>query len=246
MKRIWILAIALNLACGGSVIPNPGTPIRDVRLQVRGIDSTTARISVRRLAPGISITEARMALGRIRFRQGTDCASISSESSEDIEFEGPYVADLLSNTTVPDLGTQSIEVGSYCRIELRMEKVGDESLRIEGTRGDGTPFIAVLDVDSDFKLENSSGGFQVEEGTTPVDFFITFDLAAWLSGVNLDTAEVLSGEIRIDKDHNETILDQITENVKRSADLFEDQDGDGALEDSEREDDDSLGSGEDN
>lgn len=147
---------------------------------------------------------------------------------------------------------------TYCRIELRLEKLASNieggssifgnSVFIEGARSDGVPFQVKFEADEELKLENETSGFQILPALGLDKFFVAFDLDLWFSGVNLfDSGIEISTDgngdpiIFIDNNHNTEIREIIIDNLELSSDLFEDQDDDGELDSDEQ--DDSLAEG---
>ncbi len=249
MRRWFSLLGFLAIAhCGGSEVGNP----QMVELRVAGIDST-ARLNARALSGGLSLTEARLVLSELRFRPLSACAS-STQEGNDIRFQGPYVADLLTDSAIPKFGSSEIPSGDYCRIELKLDKLSSDespvgpsdpivnhSVIAKGSVLGGTPFKVTLEIDQEFRLENATG-FPIGSHGSSI-FFLAFDLENWFKGVDLASLPETGGTILVDKDHNQEWLDTITLNIKQSARLFQDQNDDGTLEDSERQTDDILATG---
>ncbi|HSA58956.1 MAG TPA: hypothetical protein VLJ37_04655 [bacterium] len=192
----------------------------------------------------LQVGKAMIVLDRLHFRPFSACQDGSQdEGAQDIQFNGPFVVDLLNAGEISGLEGLQIPTGRYCRIELvlkKLESTGpmfNKSVQIEGARSDGTPFLMTTEVDEEFKLENESTGFLIEEADPLSVFFIAFDLDQWFNGVDLmDTfIEVSSGGggepiILINDIKNQTVQELIEENIKHSADLFEDSDDNDSLD----------------
>jgi hypothetical protein len=242
MKRyLFLFLVLLFFSCGGTQLA--GTEIGNARVEVVGVSTGLSRLNARSQSSGISIDRATIVLDQLEFRTLEQC---QSSSEGEIEFEGPYVVDLLTNASTPDLGTTQIPITSYCRIELRMAKLDpgevpsgvdsndpivDHSLYVTGERGDFTPFIAKIEQDEEFRIENDSG-FDLLQSESET-LFLAFDLTDWFSQIDLDSADITSGTILIDKDHNSELYDQLKTNVQLSAHLFEDSNDNGELDNSE-------------
>jgi hypothetical protein len=106
---------------------------------------------------------------------------------------------------------------------------------IRGTRGDGTPFLVRLTEDDRFKIEGSqANGFEIADSNGLEQFFVSLSRNTWFEGVDLNTAEVSGdGTIVLDEANNVALWAGVVENVKRSARLFRDLNGDGVLNDNE-------------
>jgi len=220
----------INLANGGSEVGNPNR----VALSVVSYDSSLSRVGTHYLLSGLSIIEARIVLGSIQFRSMESCTDQPGEGR--IDFNGPFVIDLLSNRSFPEIESADIPEGTYCKIDLRFDELsqndlpegvskGDpiigQSLLIRGSRSDGIPFVVQIKKKDPFKLKNQGLGFQVgSEGF--LDFLIAFDLSVWFTEVDLATADLTSGTIIIDQNHNQSLLSKIRRNIKLSARLFQD------------------------
>ncbi len=259
-----VLFILSYVACGqgGSEIGNPKKPTGGVAISIVGYQSSLLQalqwgdLTV----SGLDVTTAQIVLDQIRFRPALGCEDsepvsqeLSQEEKDPLRFDGPFVVDLLETGTVSGLEEINIPAGAYCRIKLILKKLdsnvseGDtiagKSVLIEGTRGDGLKFRVSLEVDEEFKLENEEGGFNINAAGSLDRFFIAFDLDQWFVSTALNTAslEVSFDEneepiILIDKDNNTETHQAIINNLKLSADLFEDQDDDNKLDPDEQDD----------
>jgi hypothetical protein len=223
-----------------------------VTLSVIGLNTDLARLEVAAQTTGVTLTETRVVLSELRFRM---TGSGNGEAGE-ANFMGPYVADLLLDQTTPTLGTVRIPKGRYSRVELILERLDVEevpegispadpiighSFYLGGTRQDGTPFLASLNLSEELFLESTNGFDLGQNG--PTHLFLAFDLSSWFAGVDLDSAQVSGATIYIDEANNTELLDLLKENVKDSADLFRDQNGDGNLDSSEEDPEDVLATG---
>lgn len=232
----------------GTEIGNPD----DVSVSVVGLNSDLGRLSVLAQSTGTTVSEAQVVLAELQFKM----MSAGNGNGQEANFKGPYVADLLNDQTTPDLGTVRIPPGRYKQIEMNFEKLeADEipegispsdpivghSYYLEGSREDGVPFAASLELTEEFRLESDDGFSLGEHG--PTRLFVAFDLSAWFVGVDLSSAQVVDDEILIDESHNTELLDILKENIKTSARLFEDQNENGTLDPGEGDDDDLLATG---
>lgn len=255
MKRLLSLLIAVLLTTvvgctGGGSPATGGTETGNttaVSIRVIGYQSSQlAALDLPALTVGsLEVDTAFVVLDRLRFRPLSACQEDGEdEGAEDIRFDGPFVVDLLHPEALSGLEGVAIPTGRYCRIELVLKKLEEagamqgRSVLIEGKRADDTPFRMTTEVDEEFKLENETTGFAIEGGGVSSIFFIAFDLDHWFDGVDLSSpsVEVSSGPIvLIDDDHNEDVQEVIEENLKHSADLFEDSDDDEDLDPEEQE-----------
>ncbi|MEZ4741943.1 MAG: hypothetical protein R3B45_05770 [Bdellovibrionota bacterium] len=177
------------------------------------------------------------------------------------KFKGPYVVDLLNNVITPAPESIIIPEGLYRRVELRVHKMtGDEAAQLELSDSDPlignsiyvagsyTPageaakeFKMTFDLSEDFELR-SKDGFSISNQTVN-DFLIAFRLAEWFRFDNIETNsdgvslnDITDLAINLNKDSDEAsknVREVIKENIKLSAEVGKDEDGDGKLGDSE-------------
>lgn len=243
----------------------------------------------------LTLTDARVALEQIKFktleeREAEDGVTYGSEdrvaltsdgedseegtdtedsSSSEFEFEGPYVVDLITNTSTPSFSTISLPAGDYSEIQLKLHKIDGSEDDDEGAqavdssdplfdnsvvlRGTYTPtsgsvqnFTFIYDLDEEFELSGSSNsvGFSLADGVDN-SVLVAFRMAKWLdfTGQSADLSS-LSGDILLDSTSSggaSSIREIVRDNVKASADYGKDEDGDGQLGAGEDDDDDSSG-----
>jgi len=227
MKRHpTLLAAAVALAaCTGTDVGNPAV---DVNFAAYNLT-----------APGATVEHATMQVERVRLRPADDC-----EGGAEIEIEGPFMIDLTSPTSIADLTDLELDAQAYCRLELRWHPDDDTDRAIEVTGvADGTPFDVRSRRNDELRLEaTDAGGFTIDDATSAL--FVAFDMAAWLDGVDIASAELDGdGVALIDDDANGDLLDVFEDNVTDAANLFDDDDGDGSLDDDEHGDGDELAEG---
>lgn len=257
MRRLKAIA-GLFLACGVAAFglgrcanqtgTDTGNPI-SLKLEFVGIPTPPAPAS----NPPPTLREARIVVKEIDLDPVATC-NIPEPSVEPLTPEpepgpdllGPFVVDLLQNTTLPGTEPVTVPAGDYCEIDLTFDALSAEELPpglspedpivgnalwIQGSRSDGKIFTVLLKQDDRFKLEASAPqGIPIFGDRGTATFFISFDLQAWFAGVDLAQAEVApNGNILIDGTSNAALHALIVENVIRSARLYRDLDGDGVL-----------------
>ena len=137
-------------------------------------------------------------------------------------------------------------VGDYCRIRLPMDRgaelppeapsaLEDAAVAIDGRRSDGTPVYIISRTTEDIELESDDEPLEIHEGNRHL--LLGFDLALWFADLDLDGADIEpNGDILIDEDHNDELLDQFEDNLEDAMSMFEDDDEDGELDDDEDDD----------
>lgn len=143
------------------------------------------------------------------------------------DIAGPWTVDLVGApdalpVTLPDVG--------YCRLRLRLDRDDDDrSVRMRGERADGVPFRIESRDNPDLEIRTDGGPFRLSPAG--VGLVLAFDLALWLEDVGLDALEPDGdGEIVIDDEENRDALDAFEDALERSLALYEDLDGDHAVD----------------
>ena len=107
------------------------------------------------------------------------------------------------------------------------EQLADHSIVLKGERADGQPFLLLHSEQDTLELAAAQG--DIEIGADGRDLVLSFDVAAWLAGIDLDAVEPEDdGVIHIDVDHNRALLDAYEANLECSVELFADEDRDGS------------------
>jgi hypothetical protein len=187
-----------------------------------------------RAAGAVAVDAATVAVERIRLRPATDC-----EGGAEIELAGPFSLDLLDPEPLAGL---SLGSQAWCRMEMtwHRDEETDTAIRLAGAVA-GDRFEIRSRRNDELRIEAVDGdGFTIDAAT----LFVAFDLVSWLDGVDLPGADRQSdGSIAVSEDSNRDLLDRFEANVESASGLFADGDGDGALDDDERDDDDLLAAG---
>lgn len=226
MRRVAVLLMLLS-ACGGTDSGNP----RAVGLVMQAIvKSNPAALT---LTSGIEVTSAKIVVDRVRYRPFENCETANDESVTALA--SAKMIDLL----VPEELVQfDPSVQKVCRVDVRISdnhsfgEMADLSMKIQGARADSTPFVINIEMDREFTIRNSSTGIILSSQTI---YVLGFNVNEWFSNVDLDAATVTGGTITISETSNEELLELIIENIKTSASLHKDSDGDGEYDDGEEE-----------
>ncbi len=232
------LALLLALGCSVQSGTETGNPPLFADLQV-GLSVRAGAPEVARLpgdlGEGTLVEQAWIAVDRIRLVRGEVCDG-PGEREYDL---GAVVADLAAGPEVLELEG---EEGRYCRVRIELSPgegapgapptlVG-RSVVLVGRRGDGVPFTIASRFGGRLDLRGRDGtSFTLNRAKAAV--VVAFDVSAWLAGVDLDSAAVEGGEIVIDDDRNEELLDAFDEAVEAALSLHRDDDGDGRVGDGE-------------
>jgi len=159
------------------------------------------------------IEDARLVLKDIQLRFGTEAATEEeTEQNQLVEYVGPYLVDLLANTSVPTLGSVPLVTGIYRQIEMKLRKIDGTEIdasgnplvaasdpmfgnsiylsgKYTGPYAGGTatamPLIMSYDFDETFELsppEGSTKGMPIAKGVSPI--LIAFRFAEWVNFAN--------------------------------------------------------------
>ncbi|MEO5600935.1 MAG: hypothetical protein ABIR06_08415 [Cyclobacteriaceae bacterium] len=155
--------------------------------------------------------------------------------NEEIEFEGPFVVDLIQGTSTPDFGVADLLPGLYEEMEIEIGPVLDGGISL---------FIA-LDLPREgadaLKIEYSNSnemeieierdaGFHVDGGALN-QFLILFDLDSLFLSIDFNQAVVdADGIIRINASSNAYLAALIEANLTHALEAGEDEDGDDEID----------------
>lgn len=282
-KKILPLACLMSLGCGtwlgnpkdpdeggGNTNNNINKDIAEVNLEIKSsnpslnlVASTIPVIGVNSNQIGtLTINEAYLVLKEI------ELSSSASEDDGEIDFEGPFIVDLVTNQLSPPAPKAEINPGFYDRIKLKLEKVEEDeassigttnqeiigrSVYIDATYNDGTQtkdLTMTFELSEEFELNNGVNGVNLLGGEAHT-LLIQFNLPQWFDFSNSETNEdavdldsITESSVTLSEDSedetSQLIHEVVKENIKSSADFGKDKDGDGEIEDDEREDRDEV------
>lgn len=177
-----------------------GIPVKDVAGDVQGT---------------IDLTDAWVLVKEIEFEHEDDEETADSDINK-LEFIGPYMVDLLTGVTYPELPQISIDTGLYTDIEMDIEKLNPSdrsgltgldsgvadtlegySLYLSGTYTEGSTtvdFTLYYDQTDEFEFSaqgESTKGFVIDD-TGLNDIIVAFRLNEWFRFDNSDTNNGLS------------------------------------------------------
>jgi hypothetical protein len=235
IRSAYAAALFALCACsaGGSETGNPVQPM-PIGLDARSSDPGAVAVATSSGAAGTVIDQAWVAFGELTFLRGAECDALG-----DYDYEGAtaHVADLAS----PDARiTVDVAPDGYCGlvVPLQMQtpslperappELADHSIVLLGERADGTAFVLTHPEQDELELAAQDAAFVV--APDGADLLLSFDVAIWMDGVDLEAAEVDGdGVIRIDAGSNRALLDAFEVNLECSLELYGDGDADGAV-----------------
>jgi hypothetical protein len=240
-RVIWILfGLA---ACGGDKVgTSVGNP-PNATLELIAYDGSAG--AKRTAAAGVTLEKAFIVVDRVRLRDAATC-----EGDERVQIEGPLIADLLGGGVLPAPAPLPLAGRRFCRYEMRWKQLNPSdplpagadpalaglSMLVEGRTAAGKRFRIDGEFLEEFRLDGRGGGFELPAATESL--FVTFDYAAWIDAAAIDA--VAEDPVVISRALNKELYMAFREAVRRSARLFRDADGDGALGAGERKDEQAL------
>lgn len=241
-NRIATLLVAAAAGCTGTDVGNPRI---DVDVVAYG-DLPPAKSALLPAAPSGTIDAVWVSVDRVRLRAAATC-----DGDTEIDLEGPFAVDARAPGAIDALSDIEVTGDLYCRFELRWRPYdGDDpaapaelagaALLVEGSAGDGTPFILRSERNDELRLDAIDGaGFPISDATGAL--FVAFDVEALLDGVDLESAEVgTGGVIRIESGSNDELLAIVDDNLAALVELYDDNDADSELDPDERDETDVL------
>ncbi len=192
----------------------------------------------------------------------TDMEHGSEEIESEIKIQGPFVFDLLTGASTPDLGALTIPSGVYREVEIKIEKretpsgtpitdpnLEGNSIYVEGAFTDGSAvdhdFVLALEIDEELEIESEVGFNVLEQSANTVVAGLNVD--AWFSGIDLQAC-VDSGDFPLDSNGDlqlrdddeltgqnvcENLEETVEDNIKTSFELFEEEHEDDSDDDGE-------------
>lgn len=157
------------------------------------------------------------------------------QENEEIEFEGPFVVDLIQGTSTPDFGVADLLPGLYEEMEIEMGPVLDGGISLfiafELPREGADALKIEYSNSNKIEMEiETDAGFQVEGGALN-QFLILFDLDSLFSGIDFNQAVVdADGIIRINASSNADLAALVEANLNHTLEAGEDEDGDDEID----------------
>lgn len=179
------------------------------------------------------------------------------EVEAEIRLTGPFIFDLLAGTSTPEIGAFSVPSGLIHEIEVEVDDVEEETALPAGVpaelsgntliavgtltlSGTPTPFSLRLKFSEEMEFEDLSG-LELSETAALNQILVNFNIASWLSGVDLAACiaegdvTTVDGTIVIDENSNSgdcsDIENTIKDNIEASGLLDEEDDSDDEDED---------------
>jgi hypothetical protein len=245
-RLLGALVLAIGLGCGekdgeGVASTGVGNPYQDPELGTLALgivaDEQTGSEADAESLPQSWLTRAVLVLRSVTWRP-------CDEAQLDVEQPGPFVVDLLSGTTEPELPVFVAPAGGMCGFDAVLgpardsASLGARSLYFAGARADGVEFLLFANVRATLRVRAPSS---VAWGTDD-NLRLVWALRPrrWLAPMELDTAEPRVWNlgrrrtIVIDANRHPLLLSLIRSRLASESTLFRDESPDRRLEPFER------------
>ena len=227
--QLFIVSIVILLLASCSSDPQ----LEGVKLKMKAV-TTQSSINGRLNATGLTFTDIMIGVDEIEFETELedDQEDISGEDDElKVEFEGPYVIDLINGTSTPNLGVGDVPTGVYDELEIELAPVltGGNSVFIKFTL-DGKTYEFSTTEEIEIEVENLSG-FDIDSNSLQ-NILVLIDLDNMFAGIDLSNAVAdEDGVIRINDSSNSEITHSIINQLEDSCEAGEDDDKDDEIDD---------------
>lgn len=229
LNSFWILALLIAGACNNST-PVDLTKTSAVTLRASSQPqkgNMSGRIAGT-AAGGVSITLAQVRIADIRIEEnsgndnqqqgdsqnddgekdGAENGGSEAESdiSSDILLPGPYTVTLTDGLAT--IANVQVSAGTYKKVNFKFSNDAGDAILITGTYDNGgssTPFTLRSSFSQTVQLPLGNGGLVVAANSSK-DISIVFDINSWFAALDLSSATVTNGEIRIDSSNNTSLL----------------------------------------
>lgn len=235
LRGATAMAVVCLCACvGGTETGNPSVPIV-IPLELRS--SEPSAVAIRSGDASAVLKEAWVAIGTPVFLEAGECGNL-----EDMGKPGPTL--VAADLAQPDARIElDVRPQRYCGMWVPMQQhtpraelpdgapaeLASGSFVLKGARDDGTPFVLAHPEQDEIEVVAEDGTFEVSE--TGPGLLLAFDVAAWMRGIDLATAELnAEGEIRIDHEANSALHEIFDANHECSLELYLDENENGELD----------------
>lgn len=230
------LACLLAFVALGCTVTETGNPPLSAKMSLTSHSSDGTAVGI---APAMgamfTVDSAWVAIGDIRFVRAAVC---DLPGATEVDVPGPIVRDLVLAPSPIDF---AIAGDDYCRVRVPLERTQvplppgappellDASVLVVGRRSDGRTVLLrsrrTLEVDT----RSRAAPFALRE--TDAAVLLSFDVARWLAGVDVDGAAAgADGRVLVDDVQNRPQHDAFEANVEAALALYRDLNDNARLE----------------
>lgn len=230
--RIQLVLLAGALIVGAC---SNDPAVQGINLEMKATSSlsTFKSKSGRTSATGLQFTEVVVGIRELEFEteeEDMEEDANGEDPSDEIEFEGPLVVDLINGTSTPDFGLGNMQPGLYDKVEIEMGPVlpDGSTIRIGFTYNTKTVIFSTTG-EIELDIENAAG-YQLDANTI-ANILVLLDLDSLFATIDLSLAIVdADGVIRINNSSNSQIHNQILAALEGSCEAGEDDNDDDKID----------------
>jgi hypothetical protein len=244
LSRYLGLVSLLSLAgCESTGVGNPGPQTIELALAVDDSPEPEAADPDQTLPVG-SLERALLVLGSLRW---VPCDS----NQPAVVDEGPFVVDLVAGNVAPAFAPVEVPAGGFCGLDAPLQPLEEpaslagRSLIVVGQRTDGIRFLIFASPEATLHLETRDGAWT---GTQNPYVIWAVRPRRWLAPSELDGVDPVtlvdgSQVVAIDADRHPLLFAALLSRLAGRSSLYDDANGNGRLDGTERSDAAWLGSG---
>lgn len=238
-----VITIAMMKGCSDE------SSSKGVRLEMKAT-TTQSTISKggRKTATGYSFKEAKIGVSEFEFETLEEDDSEDyldavdgeeddgEDDNEEIEFEGNFIVDLIAGTSNPEFSVSTIAPGLYEEVEVELGRALPKSntifisLKFMPAVGDSVTVEFSTQDELEFEFEKDNG-FELDSSVLK-NILVLINLDVLFDGVDFSSAPTdTDGVIRINDTTNTSLAQKIKDNLEKSCEVGEDDDGDDEIDD---------------
>lgn len=211
--------------------------------------TTTSKINKagRIQASGYSFEQALIGVSEFEFEtneeddseddnSGSSSDDDGEDDSEEVEFKGSYVVDLIKGTSNPELANGALKPGIYEEFEVELGRTLENGntmfivFKYKPNTGDSVKVEISSKAILEFEFEDDNG-FEIKDETL-TNFLVLINLDELLNGLDLSAATKSDdGVVRINDTTNSSLLNVIKNNFDDSCEGGKDDDNDDDIDD---------------
>jgi len=232
---LMMMAMTMMMSCN-----DEGPAMEGLNLTMKATANTSKiNKSGRVQSGGYTFEKAMIGVREFEFETEDDDDN-GDDDSEEVEFKGSYVVDLIAGTSNPEFVNGKLKPGFYEEFEIELGRTLANSntmffvFKYKPTTGDSVRVEFSSKETLEFEFEDDNG-FEVTEGTLK-NFLVLINLDNLFSGVDLSTATVSEdGVVRINETTNSSLASIVKSNLDKSCEGGDDDDNDDDIDDDDND-----------
>lgn len=230
-----MMAMTMLMSCNDN-----GPAMEGLNLTMKATTSTSKiNKSGRVQSGGYAFETAMLGVREFEFETEDDDDN-GDDDSEEVEFKGSYVVDLIAGTSSPEFVNGNLKPGFYEEFEIELGKTLANSntmffvFKYKPATGDSVRVEFSSKESLEFEFEDNNG-FEVKEGALK-NFLVLINLDNLFNGVDLSKATVSDdGVVRINDTTNSSLASIVKSNLEKSCEGGDDDDDDDNIDDDDND-----------